>query len=209
MKAFKMTVAAVALTVSGAAMAGPGWTYVEAGYNIGDNDLGNLGPWDEFPDGSYKDNTKGYNLGGSLGFANIWHAKLNYWKGDYYIKELERKGYNVVLGIHPAVTDSTDLVFEINYTKLDYRFDFGGEKFKDSGGGLETGLRSMLSDTVEGNATISLQKTDFKNYEVAANLGGAWNFATNWAITARATIGESETNFNAGIRWYLGQYNKL
>ena len=216
MKAIKYAVAAAALTLSGAAMAGPGWTFVELGYDFGDNDVGNMGPFNAFSS-KYEDGTKGYRLDGSLGFGSMYHAALKYGKSDYYKSQnyqtnSERRDYQVTLGIHPAVTDSTDLVVEINYLKSEYKSDaLNGAccKYKDSGAGLAVGLRSMLSDTVEGNAKIGMQKTDLKDVEVALEAGGAWNFATNWALTADAKIGESESTIGAGIRWYLGQYNKL
>jgi len=217
MKATKIAsaVAVAAFAVSGAAIAGPGWTFVEVGYGYGDNDMGNIGPGVGSNNGNsvYEDGTKGYTLDGSLSFGSMYHVALQYAKGDYYegptwLSESERKSYSGIVGIHPAVTDATDLVLELNYTKTEYS-GFAEDTLKDTGGGIRTGLRSMLSDTVEANAFIGIQKTDYKDVEVAAELGGAWSFAANWALTADAKIGESETQIGAGIRWYLGQYNNL
>ena len=59
MKSLKLIVAAAALTISGAAVAGPSYTFVDLGYLTGD---------------SGDERTDGFGLRGSFGFANLWHV---------------------------------------------------------------------------------------------------------------------------------------
>ena len=65
----KLMIALAALAMSGTAVAGPSWTYVDLGYLVGDS--------------AQKDaETEGLGLRGSFGFANMWHVQLDLAAGE-------------------------------------------------------------------------------------------------------------------------------
>jgi len=229
----KYLLAAVAALWTAVAVAGPNWTYAELGYTIGDNDTGNLAPYEQFPDTSYNDGTKYWNINGMLEVGGLWHVGAFYQKGDYLQGNVEfdtppflsfgseLKGYGAIVGIHPALTDATDLVFQIQYTRADIRITCGddfddnfqdqiaiqavpcvdNQKFDNDTYGLEAGVRSMINPDFEVNASALLDKNDIRNYEVAAKIGGQFLFTERFGLTATGKLGESQTEFNVGLRY--------
>lgn len=115
------------------------WTYAEFGYNKAD--------------ASDDDETDAYDLKASVGFANIWHASLDYLDGTSDNagsgnNDLDFDGFRLVVGAHPQLTPNTQLVTDLTY--FDYDYD-GGEGFGGSsdGYGIGLGLRHSLTDKVE------------------------------------------------------------
>ena len=140
-------IAAAALAVSGTAIAGPSWTYVDLGYtrqsSIEDPAIGNN-----------VDKSQGYELTGSFGFGNIWHVGATYGSAEAKVNnasdiELD-KYYDLRAGVHPAITDSTDFVAEIGYTKWETK-NAGGLNVnnKPKAYDITVGVRSMLSEKFE------------------------------------------------------------
>jgi len=213
--------AATALLWATAAVAGPNWSYVELGYTVGDNDAGNTAPNNTFP-GKYEDGTKAWNLNGLIELGNVWHLGALYEKGEFNTST-DTKAYGAIAGIHPAVTDNTDLLVQVTYTRAESRpndcgdfYDEGfyaaavipcGSKFKNNFWSIETGLRSMLTPAVEVNAVVIGNKNRWNDIEVAAKLGGQYLFTKNVGITTFAKVGESETTANIGIRYNFGDAN--
>jgi len=225
--------AVVALMWATASVAGPNWSYLELGYTFGDNDRGNTGPNDAFNFGeSWDDGTKFWNLNGMIEVGSIWHLGAFFEKGEFDL-EFDTQGWGAIAGIHPAVTDSTDLLLQVSYTRAEAKanncdnfqppYDFYPEdnsisaasfavadcsgKSKNNYWSLETGLRSMLSPAVEVNATILGNKNRWNNIEVAAKVGGQYLFTKNAGLTAFAKLGESQTEINIGLRYNFGDKN--
>jgi hypothetical protein len=160
MNAIKLTgiVAAGTLLASSAAFAGPKWTYVEATYTQGDEYNIGGGSSSGETDNDY------LTLGGSFGFADMYHVGFNYLNGSFGggndSSSNDFDGYEINFGVNPAITDDTDFVTNIFYTDTDFdTIDTDGNGSGDcsscldtDGYGAKIGVRSMITDKLEMSA---------------------------------------------------------
>jgi hypothetical protein len=199
MKKFILVLAGLAL--SGIAVAGPSWTYVDLGYV-------QLDSGDESSDG--------FRLSGSLGIADMFHVNANYAQiDDAFFGLDDYDSYRIGAGIHPAVTDSTDLVVELGYTSGDFDDADVEPDFID----LTFGVRSMLTDSFELNAAIVAAKgsldtggdDDFT--DTGIRVGGQYFFTDAFSANVSATNGFGGSDGNIailddsvqiGVRWSFG-----
>jgi len=176
----KAILALAVMAVSGTAVAGPSWTYLDFGYlraSSGDED------------------TDGYQLRGSIGFADMWHAQLEYLDGEADGGKGsggdDVDGYNIIVGANPAVNDTTDLVFDLSYFDYDAE-DTSGEAGID-GYGLGTGVRTMWTDALELNAGVWVLSGDVEGSgdvtEVVVRVGGNYAFTDNIVVGAEISNG--------------------
>lgn len=214
MKTLKLIVAITALVVSGAAVAGAPWTYVDLGYVTAD---------------SGDDRTDGLALRGSFGFADIWHAGvalqgIEVAGGKSKPQGADVSGGNIYIGLHPAVTPNTDLVVDLGYEALEVEeeFSIGTVKNDVTSLFLRAGPRALLAgDKLELSAYMILAageeevsgsgvKSDFTN--VGLQLGGQYYFTPAWSVGADAQLnrfdaasGSSGGDFlSIFVRWSFG-----
>lgn len=193
----KAMIAIAAMAASGAAMAGPSWTYIDAGYTRASS-----GP----------DDTEGFQLRGSVGFADLWHARAAYIDGEISGGKgsatggADTDGYEIVLGVHPAVSDTTDLVFEIGYADADVENTLGTAS--GDGYSLSTGLRTMWTENLEINAAISAVDADVSNCSscdsttILVGAGGQYLFNDNVGVGVDVSNGSGVGNAaNFYVRW--------
>jgi len=194
MNALKTIFAVAALAVSGAAVAGPSYSFIDLSYLTGD---------------SGDDNT--YGLGGraSFGFANLWHVAAEIEKGEASGGKgsatggADVQGGNIYVGLHPAVTDNTDLVIDLGYEALEAKQATGVNndgKTEVSSIFLRTGPRALLAgDKLELSAYVSYAigesdskgqpggtKEDFSN--VGLQIGGQYYFTTAISLGVEAQV---------------------
>jgi hypothetical protein len=156
----KALVTLAALTVAGSAMAAedPLWTYADIGYQRSS---------------SGSEDTEGFNLRGSIEFADKWHASLLYADGEVdggKPSGVDYDGYELRLGIHPALSANTDYVFEFGY--FDGEDDGGaGSVDEFDGYSLTTGIRTMWTERLELNAFVGVRSGDF-----GPKGGASWDF---------------------------------
>jgi hypothetical protein len=164
----KLIIAMAAFGLSSVALAeGPSWTFVEASYIQGET-------------GEYDDESAdGYGIAAGMGFFDIWHASLDYDVTNYYDEDMTEYGLRV--GIHPAITDTTDVYVEVGFGNLevDY-FDGEDQDFVSVG----FGIRSMLSDNFELLLGTEVQYIDSFEYwgddydidQITGVIGGRYAF---------------------------------
>ena len=179
----KSIIAAAALAaggVSGVAMAGPSWTYLDLGFVQGE-EIG--------------EDSDAFQLRGSFGI-DMWHARLEYIDGESF--DVDFDGYRLAIGAHPAITENTDLVFELSY------FDLESDLGDADGYGLAVGVRSMFTDNVELNALL---QSDFGDIDgggditsINASLGGQYLFTDNVGVGVDVSIGDGNAA-NFYVRW--------
>ena len=138
----KTLVAIAALTLSGASLAeGPAWTYVDLGF--------------VFTDSSGEDTSLGGALTGTYGI-DMFHFNATYTLiNDVTTGAASSDDYDSIrigVGIHPAITENTDLVAELGWFKGGYD-DLNAEP---DGVDLTLGVRSMITDNFELNAAAIL-----------------------------------------------------
>jgi hypothetical protein len=198
MKGLKTIAAAAALTISGAAIAGPSYTFVDLGYLTGD---------------SGDDRTDGLGLRGSFGFAGLWHVA-----GEYSALEasggkgsatggIDVSGGNIYVGLHPAVTDNTDLIIDLGYDLLEGDDGSTSGKTDVTSIFLRTGPRALLAgDKLELSAYVSLAvgefdpdtsaKQDFTN--VGFQIGGQYYFTPAISLGVEAQVNGSRSGPSGG-----------
>lgn len=191
----KAMIALAAMAVTGTAVAGPSWTYADFGYNRST---------------SGSEDTDGYSIRGSLGFADIWHVGASWIDGEVAGGKgsggADTDGYELTVGVHPAVSDTTDLVFEISYADADV--DTASVSGSGDGYALTSGLRSMWTENLEINAAVSVVDASVDgcsscdSTSIVVGAGGQYLFTDNVGVgvdVANGGTGGNTANFY--VRW--------
>jgi len=181
----KLILAAAALALSTSAMAGPKWTYADLGYIVGD---------------SGDEDTDGYRVSGSFGFADIWHVGLNYNDAELNggqgsnFAGADADFFEVSVGVNPALTDNTDFVFDVSYFdgSIESGSGLGASDDDFDGYGLRVGLRSYLTDNMEvwgfinsRSGSIDMGSSPSMDFtDVGVSAGGQYFFTENVSVGA-------------------------
>lgn len=200
---------AAALLGSAVAQAELPWTYAEFGYSKADSN-------DFFE-------TDAYDLKGSIGFAEKWHASLQWTDGETDSEEFgggeDFDGYSLVVGAHPQLTPNTQLIADIGYFDYEYDGGEGSDGFK-----IGFGLRHALTDKVEIMSEIwyndgSYDDTfsgDVDFQDTSIEIGGRYNWLPQLSTGLTLSIGgQSGGGFSSDdvarfdVRWsFLGDVSK-
>ena len=234
MKSFNLVVATAAIAVSGAAMAGPSYTYADFGYTVGESEGRN-------------NETEGLALRGSFGFAEVFHIGGGYADGDVnggkkeYTEEFignncpaigdeidfirncagaDASSYNLYFGFNPAMTENIDLVARIGYSDSENKIVFEGDgiKVEETAIFLEIGPRAMVSEKLEINGAVSLfsgeeklvvEDAGFSLKEdftrVQYRVGGEYYFTPAISLGLDASFANSGgSNANLHVRYSFG-----
>lgn len=200
MKILGTAVCAAAILAAGSALAAdnPAWTWGQAQYTSMTSGDDNADQW-------------GIDL--SMGFADMYHFQVSYFDGDSGYNDGsgtdKYDGWKITAGVHPALSSSTDAVFNINYTTID--IDHTREDV--SMWGFGAGLRHMLTDRFELTGMINWNRGDVDHWEsyeddftfISWEVGGRYLF--NEAISAGLTYSDSDAT--GGIGMLLGGSLKL
>jgi hypothetical protein len=197
MKGIKIIGVVAALTLSGAAVAGPAWTYADLGAFIGDS--------------SGKDEeTQGVALRGSFGFADMWHVQAEIASGDLEGGKsdggADLTAYGIRGGIHPSITENTDLVLDLGYSNVEAKFNSNTEDTDLID--IRTGVRSNIGP-VELRAFASLgffdgDESNVEGRDISYAVGGQYNFSPAWAVGTDITVSDSDDLIDIFVRWNFG-----
>ena len=124
-------------TAFSAQAAEPSYSFVQAGYN-----------WAGVsPDIGSDIDLNGWNLDGSLEFAEHFYGFVGYQDSDG--DDWNASTWNLGLGYKMNIAENTSWFLQGKY--IDETLEYGPASFKesDSGFGIGTGVRSMVSDHVE------------------------------------------------------------
>jgi hypothetical protein len=197
----KVIITLAALGLSSVAMAeGPSYTYVDVGYLGAD---------------SGDDQTTGAVLSGSLSLFENFHTNFSYSAIDDSAQPLvdDYDVWRLAVGMHPAITDSTDLVLELGVSSG----KFDDADVEPDAVDLTFGVRSMIADNFELNAAAIFEQGDtdtnagdFQN--IAIRVGGQYFFTDAISVNVTATSGTSISTGNLdnsdsiqiGGRWSFG-----
>ena len=166
--------AATAVVAAGPALADPQWTYGQVGYSVGDEE-GGAGGGD----------TDAFGISGSLEIAEIWHVAGGFASGE--IGGADHDFYEIVGGLHPAVSETTDVVLELGYGSAE------NDDFSNSDRDIlrfTAGARSMVTQNLEINGGVTLADVDADSgvieadgTKISAQVGGRYLF------TEQASVG--------------------
>jgi hypothetical protein len=173
------------------------------------------------------DNTDAFQIKGSFGFADKYHVQAKYYdgeNGDVGNNGEDFDGYEIRLGINPAVTDNTDFVFQVGYMDMSQERGSnaiaGSLKDVDSDGYILTvGLRSMLTDQLEISGYVDSIAGEQDEYlttalgvptnvgkstpdytDIVLRVGGVYNFTDNLGLSIEYEDGD-ESAATFGARW--------
>jgi len=207
--------AASALLVAGTASAElPDWTYVQAGYYQADS-VGD-------------DQTDGFTIAGSLGFLDVWHIQADYINGSLGFGSINNDfdGYQITLGAHPAITESTQLVVNGIFFRENVDVQNADNVNRD-GLGAGVGFRSNVTDKVEasvvgywtyenidqgplGFCDNNDDSCDATNVSIV--FGGRYNWTKDFSTGATLIVGDpnvggSADSMNIDVRWTFGGFS--
>lgn len=175
--------AAAALVCSGAAFAGPHWTFANIGMATGDGDA--------------TDDTKFIGLEGCMAVDDVWHVQ-----GKWAMGETESNGgrdvdiFQLGVGRNQRVNASTDLVVDVFMGSIDEANGGGGSTESDYWG-YSLGVRSMITKEFEFNAAMN-----YANVDCPAGCGGAGGSAVDVGgeIGGRYRVNE-DLSVGASLNW--------
>ena len=196
MRSITLLAATAALTVSSVAVAGPNYTYAQLGFFTADS--------------QGKEDTGGFELNGSFGFAELFHVGAGIAAGEWnggrskqsdcqprdatcnpYAADID--SYELYVGVNPAITDNVDAIVRVGYAASDFKGRATGvnQKGEDEALFLAFGTRAMITEKFELNAfaTYAAGSTKVKNeansktdfVDWSYTVGGIYNFTDMFA----------------------------
>lgn len=201
-KSIAALVSASALLVAGTASAElPEWTYASLGFTQSDSQ-------------GVTADAVGLDL--SVGFLDVWHVQAAYFDGQSGLnsgnesssQSIDFDGFEVVVGAHPSITDSTQLVINARYfdgsTKSNSDIDYTGVSFDGFGFGI--GFRSMVTDKVEAGLLVNWDdissNTGLANEKVVSlGLTGRYYWTEAFSTGAEASIESDANSLGVNIRY--------
>jgi hypothetical protein len=177
--AFAGAVAAFAVAPL-AAVAGPSYTYVGAGYGVID------------PDGG--DDLDGFNLEGSVAVHENVHLLAEFVEGEDGPIELDRT--RIAAGYNMPLNSATDFVARGGWSFVD--LEVGPFSDSDDAFYAQVGLRSMVTPELELNGFLGY---DDLEEEVGIELGGVYNFTPNFGATAGYSYSDELQTYDIGLRY--------
>lgn len=163
-----------------AAVAGPGYTYVGAGYGVID------------PDGA--DDLDGFTLEGSVAVHENIHLLAEFVEGEDGAIELDRT--RIAAGYNMPLNSATDFVARGGWSFVN--IDVGPFSDSDDAFYAQAGVRSMVTPELELNGFLGY---DDLEEEVGIELGGVYNFTPNFGATAGYSYSDELQTYDVGLRY--------
>ncbi len=170
---------------------GISYSYIQAIYQEVEVDVG----------GGFDADGNGYAVGGSVEINDDWFVFAGYASGDLEsVVDLDQ--LTVGGGYHAALSEKTDWFATLAYVSADISAPGFGSA-DDSGFGVSLGVRSMVSPSLELNASASY--VDLGDGADSTGFGaGLWyTVSGNIALGIGASFGDDVTTYGAGVRLYF------
>jgi len=123
----------------------------------------------------------GWNIQGSVGFAQNWYGSAQYRSVDDSGLTLDDTQIN--LGWHHAVSPKADFIAEVGYARVGLDIDGLGDDSED-GYRAAVGFRGMFTPQFEGQIKASYTSINNLDDEFGIMVGGQWHFTDNMGLTA-------------------------
>lgn len=170
----------------------PSWNFIEAGWQRIDIDESGVDA-----DGD------GFGIGGSFEIADSWHILASYAQADFDFG-VDFDQFLIGGGYHTALTDNTDFVADIAYTRVEVSASGLGSA-DDDGIAARIGVRGMLTDQFELAGFITQTELDDSGGDTALSGEGWYNFTPMFAAGAKISFSDDVTQYGLGFRVYFGQ----
>ncbi len=186
-----------AIPQAAAAAAGPRYTYVDIAYvNTEIDDDGLLG---EDPDGD------GIGIGGSVAVADMVHLFASYGMAELEVFDVD-VDYDVLTfgaGVNYPLSNTVDFVGRISYVDAEVDVDGFGSA-DESGYGLSTGVRAMLTEQVELSGFLNYVDLGSGADETTVSIEALYSFNETFAAGLGTEFGSDSREISAGVRLYFG-----
>lgn len=138
-----------------------------------------------------------YGIGGSYDInsnVNLLGAFTTTDAGTIDGVDLDINSYQLGIGYHTPIAESTDAVANISYVNLELEGSLGNAtaSVDESGYGAGVGVRHMFSDQLEGDASVDyIDINDFSDTSVS--VGGRFHFNETISAGLGYTSGDEDT----------------
>lgn len=179
----KLLLALLLFFVSTTSFASPQWRYIQL----------DLSAIDSLSNSDNVNTAAG--IRGVFGFANIVHIggawgreDIEFRTGPMTTRTQKNDAYRLWIGLHPSVSESTDLFFELGGGRVGIDEPVCTSSLppicpKDPGFvDLTGGIRSMVAEKLELNAAIAATNFDDVGLNVAWSVGGQFRFTPLFSI---------------------------
>lgn len=168
----------------------PRYTYLEAGYQYLDFDLG----------GGVDVDGDGFGIGGSLSVSDHIHLLGSYSKVDLDFG-IDASEYSIGVGGRLPVGPGVHLIGSVGWgwAKLDTPVG----NFKDDGIFLSGGVRWMATDRVELTGELTYVDLDDSGDDTTLGIGLLFHLTPDLALGVGTRFGEDVTGYQAGLRYYF------
>lgn len=182
----------LALPAAAFAVDEPRYTYAELGYVNTDYD-------DIDVDGD------GFRLNGSYALHRNVHLVAGYEDVDLD-RGFDASSWNAGIGLNFPLRPGLDAVGRARYIDFELDTPGGGDPDED-GYGLEGLVRAMIGPQLEINGGV--RYVDIEDDETSLVIGGLYEVAKNFAISAEVDFGDDVTTFFIGGRLYMDPPRQL
>ena len=141
-------------------------------------------------------NANGYGLNGSVGVGNDFNVFGGWSRQKFDNTSVHFNDWNAGVGFHHPINDTTHLIANVGYRKL------------DAGGGVNTGtysgevgVRSQLGNNFEGWALGGYEDGKNDNGEFYGKLGGQVKLNKSWGLVAEAKMAHDQKEYFVGPRF--------
>ena len=138
----------------------------------------------------------GYGLNGSVGVGDDFNLFGGWSRQQFDQTHVHFNDWNAGVGFHHALNDSTHLIANVGYRKL----DAGGSANIHTYNG-EVGVRSQLGSNVEGWALGGYEDGKNVNGAFYGKLGGQVKFNKSWGVVAEAKMSKEQKEYFIGPRF--------
>lgn len=177
---------AAALPFAASAAEGVSYNYVEAGYTAINADGA--------PDAD------GYAANASFAVHPNFHIFGGYANREFDNTNFDFDQYRVGVGYNYELSPKLDLVTRVAYEAYDFGRDFAGNRIDPDGYSAEAGVRSPLTNNLEGYAMLGYQ--DYGRTfgdDVYGRVGAQVKFNQNWGIN-----GDVKVIKGGDTEWFVG-----
>jgi hypothetical protein len=211
MKGIKLLAATAAITVSSVAVAGPNYTYAQLGFFTEDS----VG----------KEDTGGFELKGSFGFADLFHVGAAIDSGekdggkskysddfeDLNLGAADTDSFEIYAGINPAITDNVDAIVRVGYGEGEYKGKTGGillptvdNKIERDFLFLQFGTRALITEKFELNAFATYSAGNIKQKQSGQSFFTGKQDFVQWSYEVGGIYNFTDM-FAAGVALEIGK----
>lgn len=176
---------AAALPFAASAAEGVSYNYVQGGYVATNGDGAD---------------TDGFGVDGSVAVHPNFHLFGGYANQEIDDSNIDFDQWRVGVGYNLEVSPRADLLARVAYEKFDAGRDFFGNSIEADGYSVEVGMRSALTNNLEGYALAGYEDYGSNADDFYGRLGAQYKFNPNWGISGDVKIADGDTQWFVGPR---------